>query len=165
MKISGQSHSCLSHTLRRLTRIYSQPSMTHTRSSKWLPPMASPVTKRMFLTQIAKSSVMGPLASSSRPDSLAGLRRVATSPSRRSSGTSGSRSVRSCLIPSTRHSPVFFSALLSRRFQLPNDAQNRESQIMRLVSRPNIVDLKAFFYSNGNKVRVFRHCLHRLFTS
>lgn len=45
--------------------------------------------------------------SSSRPDSLAGLRWVATLPSRRSSRTSGSRSVRSCLNPSTRHSPVW----------------------------------------------------------
>ena len=27
--------------------------------------------------------------------------------------------------------------------------QNRELQIMRLVSHPNVVDLKAFFYSNG----------------
>ena len=30
--------------------------------------------------------------------------------------------------------------------------QNRELQIMRLVSHPNVVDLKAFFYSNGDKV-------------
>jgi len=27
--------------------------------------------------------------------------------------------------------------------------KNRELQIMRLVSHPNVVDLKAFFYSNG----------------
>ena len=32
--------------------------------------------------------------------------------------------------------------------------QNRELQIMRLVSHPNVVDLKAFFYSNGDKVCV-----------
>jgi glycogen synthase kinase 3 beta len=32
--------------------------------------------------------------------------------------------------------------------------QNRELQIMRLVSHPNVVDLKAFFYSNGDKVRL-----------
>lgn len=31
-------------------------------------------------------------------------------------------------------------------------AQNRELQIMRLVAHPNVVDLKAFFYSNGDKV-------------
>lgn len=31
--------------------------------------------------------------------------------------------------------------------------KNRELQIMRLVSHPNVVDLKAFFYSNGDKVR------------
>lgn len=30
--------------------------------------------------------------------------------------------------------------------------KNRELQIMRLVSHPNVVDLKAFFYSNGDKV-------------
>ncbi|KAL5529419.1 GSK1 [Sanghuangporus baumii] len=29
--------------------------------------------------------------------------------------------------------------------------KNRELQIMRLVSHPNVVDLKAFFYSNGEK--------------
>ena len=29
--------------------------------------------------------------------------------------------------------------------------QNRELQIMRLLSHPNVVDLKAFFYSNGDK--------------
>ena len=29
--------------------------------------------------------------------------------------------------------------------------QNRELQIMRLVHHPNVVDLKAFFYSNGDK--------------
>ncbi len=31
--------------------------------------------------------------------------------------------------------------------------QNRELQIMRLVAHPNVVDLKAFFYSSGDKVR------------
>lgn len=30
--------------------------------------------------------------------------------------------------------------------------KNRELQIMRLVAHPNVVDLKAFFYSNGDKV-------------
>lgn len=34
--------------------------------------------------------------------------------------------------------------------------KNRELQIMRLVSHPNVVDLKAFFYSNGDKVSVWR---------
>ncbi|KAG6334931.1 hypothetical protein ID866_4148 [Astraeus odoratus] len=32
--------------------------------------------------------------------------------------------------------------------------KNRELQIMRLVSHPNVVDLKAFFYSNGEKARL-----------
>lgn len=35
--------------------------------------------------------------------------------------------------------------------------QNRELQIMRLVSHPNVVDLKAFFYSNGDKVGLYTH--------
>ena len=36
----------------------------------------------------------------------------------------------------------------------PNVAlKNRELQIMRLVSHPNVVDLRAFFYSNGEKAR------------
>lgn len=33
--------------------------------------------------------------------------------------------------------------------------QNRELQIMRIVRHPNIVALKAFYYSNGDRVRVF----------
>jgi serine/threonine protein kinase len=32
-------------------------------------------------------------------------------------------------------------------------AQNRELQIMRIVRHPNIVELKAFYYSNGDRVR------------
>ena len=31
--------------------------------------------------------------------------------------------------------------------------QNRELQIMRIVRHPNIVQLKAFYYSNGERVR------------
>lgn len=31
-------------------------------------------------------------------------------------------------------------------------AQNRELQIMRIVRHPNIVELKAFYYSNGERV-------------
>lgn len=30
--------------------------------------------------------------------------------------------------------------------------QNRELQIMRIVRHPNIVELKAFYYSNGERV-------------
>lgn len=33
-----------------------------------------------------------------------------------------------------------------------NDDQNRELQIMRIVRHPNIVELKAFYYSNGDRV-------------
>lgn len=31
-------------------------------------------------------------------------------------------------------------------------SQNRELQIMRIVRHPNIVELKAFYYSNGDRV-------------
>lgn len=34
-----------------------------------------------------------------------------------------------------------------------NAVQNRELQIMRIVRHPNIVELKAFYYSNGERVR------------
>lgn len=34
--------------------------------------------------------------------------------------------------------------------------QNRELQIMRLVSHPNVVDLQAFFYINGEKVHILQ---------
>ena len=33
-----------------------------------------------------------------------------------------------------------------------NICQNRELQIMRIVRHPNIVELKAFYYSNGERV-------------
>lgn len=33
--------------------------------------------------------------------------------------------------------------------------QNRELQIMRIVRHPNIVQLKAFYYSNGERVWSF----------
>lgn len=32
--------------------------------------------------------------------------------------------------------------------------KNRELQIMRIIDHPNVCDLRAFFYSNGNKVCV-----------
>ena len=35
--------------------------------------------------------------------------------------------------------------------------QNRELQIMRIVRHPNIVELKAFYYSNGERVRLKIH--------
>ena len=35
--------------------------------------------------------------------------------------------------------------------------QNRELQIMRIVRHPNIVELKAFYYSNGERVRSVVH--------
>ena len=37
-------------------------------------------------------------------------------------------------------------------------AQNRELQIMRIVRHPNIVELKAFYYSNGERVSENLHC-------
>lgn len=42
---------------------------------------------------------------------------------------------------------------LSVRFSIANPCrQNRELQIMRIVRHPNIVELKAFYYSNGERV-------------
>lgn len=35
---------------------------------------------------------------------------------------------------------------------LTGGIQNRELQIMRIVRHPNIVELKAFYYSNGERV-------------
>jgi len=32
--------------------------------------------------------------------------------------------------------------------------KNRELQIMRIVRHPNIVELKAFYYSNGDRVGI-----------
>ena len=37
-------------------------------------------------------------------------------------------------------------------FSGANSIQNRELQIMRIVRHPNIVELKAFYYSNGERV-------------
>lgn len=42
---------------------------------------------------------------------------------------------------------------------LPCARQNRELQIMRMLAHPNVVDLYAFFYSNGEKVGS-RHALY-----
>ena len=47
--------------------------------------------------------------------------------------------------------PLLFQPA-ARLTHLSCSHQNRELQIMRLVSHPNVVDLKAFFYSNGDKV-------------
>ena len=38
-------------------------------------------------------------------------------------------------------------------FTCTDPSQNRELQIMRIVRHPNIVELKAFYYSNGDRVR------------
>lgn len=43
--------------------------------------------------------------------------------------------------------------------RLANTAQNRELQIMRIVRHPNIVELKAFFYNNGERVCVCRQAI------
>jgi len=42
---------------------------------------------------------------------------------------------------------------LELQVQATNSSQNRELQIMRIVRHPNIVELKAFYYSNGERVR------------
>ena len=38
--------------------------------------------------------------------------------------------------------------------------QNRELQIMRIVRHPNIVELKAFYYSNGERVSRLKKTSH-----
>lgn len=38
--------------------------------------------------------------------------------------------------------------------------QNRELQIMRIVRHPNIVQLKAFFYNNGERVCLPSYGMH-----
>jgi hypothetical protein len=45
--------------------------------------------------------------------------------------------------------------------QMLTGFQNRELQIMRIVRHPNIVELKAFYYSNGERVCM----LHKLESS
>ena len=40
--------------------------------------------------------------------------------------------------------------------RLTEAVQNRELQIMRIVRHPNIVELKAFYYSNGERVSAVR---------
>lgn len=42
--------------------------------------------------------------------------------------------------------------ILDRGSLANNLLQNRELQIMRIVRHPNIVQLKAFYYSNGERV-------------
>jgi glycogen synthase kinase 3 beta len=45
-------------------------------------------------------------------------------------------------------------SLCDSRYARDTDSlQNRELQIMRIVRHPNIVELKAFYYSNGDRVR------------
>ncbi|KAG2020657.1 CMGC/MAPK protein kinase, variant 3 [Coprinopsis cinerea AmutBmut pab1-1] len=48
-------------------------------------------------------------------------------------------------VPKDQEDIAIKKVLQDKRFK------NRELQIMRLVSHPNVVDLKAFFYSNGDK--------------
>lgn len=43
---------------------------------------------------------------------------------------------------------------LSALALLIRERQNRELQIMRIVRHPNIVELKAFYYSNGERVSI-----------
>lgn len=98
VKISGACST--SHSLYAKLRINAhlfelQRSMTRTRSSRSSPPMARPETKQKSPTPTAKSSATAHLALSSKPGSLVAQKTVATSPSRKSFRTSGSRSVRS----------------------------------------------------------------------
>ncbi|KAF7796772.1 hypothetical protein EIP86_007955 [Pleurotus ostreatoroseus] len=52
-----------------------------------------------------------------------------------------------CIICIASTAASHYEACCTQQFWL----MNRELQIMRLVSHPNVVDLKAFFYSNGDK--------------
>jgi len=81
-----------------------QPSTTHTRSSKLLPPTASPETNETSSTQTARWSAMAPLESSFKQRSSALQRRARILLSRRSCRTSASRSV-----PLPRTPPFFFA--------------------------------------------------------
>jgi hypothetical protein len=61
--------------------------------------------------------------------------------------------------PAPRSAPLTAQLDHINLYIMPTDecaltVQNRELQIMRLVSHPNVVELKAFFYSNGEKVRL-----------
>lgn len=48
------------------------------------------------------------------------------------------------------HRPLHLPPLFPLADRVPS--QNRELQIMRIVRHPNIVQLKAFYYSNGERV-------------
>jgi glycogen synthase kinase 3 beta len=52
----------------------------------------------------------------------------------------------------TKLSPTNEDAAIKRVLQ-DKRFKNRELQIMRIVRHPNIVQLKAFYYSNGDRVR------------
>ncbi|KAK1031833.1 glycogen synthase kinase 3, partial [Friedmanniomyces endolithicus] len=52
----------------------------------------------------------------------------------------------------TKLSPSGEDAAIKRVLQ-DKRFKNRELQIMRIVRHPNIVELKAFYYSNGDRVR------------
>jgi glycogen synthase kinase 3 beta len=53
----------------------------------------------------------------------------------------------------TKLSPSNEDAAIKRVLQ-DKRFKNRELQIMRIVRHPNIVQLKAFYYSNGERVSV-----------
>jgi hypothetical protein len=47
-----------------------------------------------------------------------------------------------------------YAGIAVARLYAKHMRQNRELQIMRIVRHPNIVQLKAFYYSNGERVRI-----------
>jgi glycogen synthase kinase 3 beta len=57
----------------------------------------------------------------------------------------------------TKLSPSNEDAAIKRVLQ-DKRFKNRELQIMRIVRHPNIVQLKAFYYSNGERVSSIRGC-------
>ncbi|KAF2484635.1 serine/threonine protein kinase [Neohortaea acidophila] len=58
----------------------------------------------------------------------------------------------------TKLSPSGEDAAIKRVLQ-DKRFKNRELQIMRIVRHPNIVELKAFYYSNGDRVRELDHLM------
>lgn len=97
--------------------------------------MASPERREIYSTRSVRLWEMDPSESSSRQSCLHPTRMPLLSEFFR---TNASRSA----------SLTEFSI----RGDHADLSQNRELQIMRIVRHPNIVQLKAFYYSNGERV-------------
>lgn len=96
--------------------------------------MVSPVRLEICSTHNARSSATALSESCFRPSCL---------PPARTLPSNGF-----CKISASRYEPLNNISINS----VSNIYQNRELQIMRIVRHPNIVELKAFYYSNGERV-------------